>query len=107
LGVDLSLVDEAGRQAAGSWNQPSICFGYGAALVTPFLLLAWLFERRDSVPVSTLVIVGALARIAAHLLLHPHCARVRLGPLLRGHAGIGVAWALGLGLLSGRVQRAD
>lgn len=105
LGIDLSLLSEADRQAGAAWNAPSICFGYGAALVTPFLVLAWLFERRERVPVSTLVGVGALAGIAANLLLHAHCSCVHLGHLLLGHASIGVAWALGLGLLAGRFQR--
>lgn len=86
--------------AAETWGHPMTCFTYGAALVVPFVLLYWLFERRDQVPTSSLVSAGALAGIAANLLLHAHCYSAHLGHLLLGHASIGVVWALLLGLLS-------
>jgi hypothetical protein len=90
---------------AAAWGNPSACFTYGAALVAPLLLLFWLFERRDVVPVTALVSAGALAGIAANLLLHAHCPSAHLGHLLLGHASIGVVWALALGLLSRPFQR--
>jgi hypothetical protein len=93
-------------EAAAAWGSPSTCFSYGAALVAPFLLLYWLFERRDNVPLTVLVSAGGLAGIAANLLLHAHCPSAHLGHLLLGHASIGVAWALALGLLSRPLQRA-
>lgn len=89
-----------------SWGNPGACFGYGAALVTPFLLLAWLFERRDRVPSIVSASAGALAGVAANLLLHAHCASAHWGHLLLGHASIGVAWALGLALLARPFARA-
>ena len=91
---------------AETWGSVSSCFNYGVALVMPFALLAWLLERRDRVPLSALVAAGALAGIAANLLLHAHCSSVHLGHLLLGHASIGAAWALGLALLSRGFQRA-
>jgi hypothetical protein len=81
------------------------CFNYGAALVLPFVALAWLFERRERMPWQALVSAGALAGITANLLLHAHCASEHLGHLLLGHASIGLAWALGLGLLGAGLQR--
>jgi hypothetical protein len=83
-----------------SWGNPSECFNYGAALVVPLVALAWLFERRERMPLSALLAAGALAGVAANLLLNAHCASVHLGHLLLGHATIGVAWGLGLALLS-------
>ncbi len=91
-------------EATELWGNPGRCFYYGAALVAPFLLLYWLFERRDRVPVSALVSAGALAGIAANLLLHAHCPSAHLGHLLLGHASIGAVWALALGLLSRPLQ---
>ncbi len=94
----------ASPDAAG-WGNPSACFSYGAALVAPFLGLFWLFERRDALPITALVSAGALAGIAANLLLHAHCASAHLGHLLLGHASIGAVWALALGVLSRPFQR--
>lgn len=91
----------------GDWGSPAVCFGYGAALVIPVLLWWWLSERRDSVPLAGLMTAGAVAGLAANLLLHAHCSSVHLGHLLLGHAGIGVAWALALSLLFGRIQRSS
>jgi hypothetical protein len=88
-----------------AWGDPASCFSYGAALVVPFLLLYWLFERRDEVPVTTSVSAGALCGIAANLLLHAHCPSAHLGHLLLGHASIGVAWALALSLVSRPIRR--
>lgn len=87
------------------WGNPAACFSYGALLVAPFLLLLALFERRDTVPATALVSAGALAGIAANLLLHAHCPSAHLGHLLLGHASIGVMWAVALGLLSRSFQR--
>ncbi|RYZ05122.1 MAG: DUF1109 family protein [Myxococcales bacterium] len=87
-------------EAAEAFGNPMGCFSYGAALVVPFALLYWLFERRDAVPVTSLVSAGALAGIAANLLLHAHCPSAHVGHLLLGHASIGAAWALALGLFS-------
>jgi hypothetical protein len=99
LGSPVSTSASAGNWET-SWGSPGACFGYGAALVAPFLLLAWLFERRDQVPYVVSVTAGALAGVAANLLLHAHCASAHLGHLLLGHASIGLAWGLGLALLS-------
>jgi hypothetical protein len=88
-----------------AWGRPAECFSYGAALVLPIVALAWLFERRDRIPVAALASAGALAGVAANLLLNAHCASVHLGHLLLGHASIGIAWALGL-LLVSRLVRA-
>lgn len=85
-----------------TWGNPAGCFSYGAALVAPFLVLVWLFERRDHMPLAVLVSAGALAGIAANLLLHAHCASAHLGHLLLGHASVGAGWALGLALVAGR-----
>jgi hypothetical protein len=68
------------------------------------VLLYWLFERRDQVPLSALVSAGALAGLAANLLLHAHCSSANWGHLLLGHASIGVAWALALRLVWGSPQ---
>jgi hypothetical protein len=94
-------------EAAEAYGNPMGCFLYGAALVVPFVLLYWLFERRDSVPVTSLVSAGALAGIAANLLLHAHCQSAHLGHLLLGHASIGVMWALALGLLARPLRAAE
>ncbi len=91
---------------AATWGSPVACFSYGAALVAPLLLLYWLLERRDEVPLMVLLSAGGLAGIAANLLLHARCPSVHLGHLLLGHASIGVMWALALGLLSKRRHRA-
>jgi len=88
-----------------AWGSPGACFSYGAVLVLPFVLLYWLFERRDDVPRAVLISAGALAGIAANLLLYAHCPSSHLGHLLLGHATIGVAWALVLGLVSRSPQR--
>lgn len=85
---------------AEGWGSPSLCFVYGAIMVAPLSLLYWLFERRDRVPVLTLVSAGALSGIAANLLLCAHCSSAHLGHLLVGHATIGAAWAVVLSLLS-------
>jgi predicted anti-sigma-YlaC factor YlaD len=94
-------------ETSSAWASPEICFGYGGVLVVPFVVAAWLVERRDRVPLPSLVVVGALAGVVANLLLHVHCPSAHLGHLLLGHASIGVAWALGLGLLLGKLQRRD
>lgn len=91
-------------EAAAAWGNPAGCFGYGAGLVAPFVLLYWLFERRDNVPSAVLVSAGALAGIAANLLLHAHCPSAHLGHLLLGHASIGAVWALSLSLFSRPLQ---
>jgi hypothetical protein len=88
-----------------AWSSPSACFVYGAVLTAPILLLYWLFERRDDVPLSVLVSAGALAGLAANLCLFVHCPSAHLGHLLAGHATIGVAWALLLAALSKSLQR--
>jgi hypothetical protein len=90
-----------------NWGTPGGCFSYGAAAVVPFLVLAWLFERRERMPLTVLLSTGALAGIAANLLLHAHCASAHLGHLLLGHASVGAAWALGLALLSRPFARAQ
>jgi hypothetical protein len=102
-----ALVVPIGSEMPGAteaYGNPMGCFLYGSALIVPFVLLYWLFERRDSVPVTSLVSAGALAGIAANLLLHAHCFSAHLGHLLLGHASIGAVWALGLGLLSRPLQ---
>ena len=91
-------------QAALAWDDPSGCFLYGASLVVPLVVLYWLFERRDSVPLSALASAGALAGLAANLLLHAHCPSANWAHLLLGHASIGVVWALGLRLVWGSPQ---
>jgi hypothetical protein len=89
----------ARSQDATAWADPSGCFSYGAALVVPLVLFYWLFERRDSVPLSALMTAGALAGLAANLLLHAHCSSANLAHLLLGHASIGAVWALALRLV--------
>lgn len=88
-------------ESATAWGNPSSCFSYGAALVVPVVLLYWLFERRDSVPLRALVAAGAVAGLAANLLLHVHCGSAHPGHLLLGHASIGLVWALALRLVWG------
>lgn len=87
-------------QPVSAWDSPTDCFSYGAALVLPIVALAWLFERRERMPLPAVVALGAMAGVAANLVLNAHCASVHLGHLLLGHASIGIAWALGLLLLS-------
>jgi hypothetical protein len=86
------------------WASPFDCFSYGVALVVPLVALSWLFERRERMPLSALLVAGAVAGIAANLLLNAHCASVHLGHLLVGHASIGAAWAAVLGLVSRLVR---
>jgi hypothetical protein len=109
LAIVLLLVPAAvavmAYEAGAVWLEPIFCFGYGTVLVAPFIVVAWLLERRDRAPTQALVVVGALAGIAANLLLHVHCPASHLGHLLLGHATIGAAWALGLGLVAARLQR--
>lgn len=100
----LAPLGAASAKAVTAWGNPSSCFTYGAALVVPLVLLYWLFERREVVPVRALVSAGALAGLAANLLLHAHCGSAHLGHLLLGHASIGVAWALALRLVWGSAQ---
>jgi hypothetical protein len=103
-----ALVAPLGTSSAdllAAFGKPGLCFTYGAALVLPIVALYWLFERRDRVPGTALVSAGALAGIAANLLLQAHCPSENLGHLLLGHASIGVAWALTLGALSRPLQR--
>lgn len=88
-----------------AWGSPSACFSYGAVLAAPLVLMYWLFERRDQVPLPALISAGALAGVAANLLLFVHCPSAHLGHLLLGHASIGVAWALALGVVSRSLQR--
>jgi hypothetical protein len=107
LAALLSPMGSSVPEAAMSWGSPMSCFKYGAALVVPFVVLYWLFERRDRVPLWSLVSAGALAGIAANLLLHAHCPSAHLGHLLLGHASIGVVWAMLLMLLAKPLQRAS
>ena len=90
-----------------AWATSGNCFVFGAAAVVPFLLLAWLFERRDHVPFVALASAGALSGVGANLLLHVHCGSEHLGHLLLGHASIGLAWALALGSIGRRSSRAN
>jgi hypothetical protein len=94
----LAPLGSASSEAEQSWGNPGACFGYGALLVAPMVALYWLFERRDRPPAAALVSAGALAGVAANLLLCAHCASAHPGHLLLGHVSIGVAWALGLWL---------
>jgi hypothetical protein len=105
LMVPMGSPPSAAHEASSEWGHPGLCFTYGALLVTPFLALVWLFERRDRVPLVVVVSGGALAGIAANLLLHAHCPSSHLGHLLLGHASIGAAWALGLSLISRQFAR--
>jgi hypothetical protein len=77
-----------------AFGNPQYCFAYGAVLSLPLLGLYWLFERRDRVPLVALVTAGAVAGLAANLLLFTHCPSAHLGHLLLGHATIGVALSL-------------
>lgn len=86
-------------QAAELWGHPGYCFTYGALLTVPMVLLYWLFERRDTPPTTTLIAAGALAGVAANLLLHAHCPSAHPGHLLLGHVSIGGMWAVLLWLL--------
>lgn len=88
-----------------AFGHPEYCFTYGAILALPLLGLYWLFERRDRVPMVALVTAGAVAGLAANLLLFTHCPSAHLGHLLLGHATIGAAFALVLALLARRSQR--
>lgn len=81
-------------EALSAWGSPGICFSYGALSGVPLLLLFWLFERRDQLPLPALLTAGALSGVLANALLHCHCASANLAHLLLGHATIGVAWAL-------------
>lgn len=103
----VSPIGSAVPRAAMSFGVPAFCFAYGAAFMLPFVALYWLFERRDRVPVWSLVSAGALAGIAANLLLHTHCPSAHPGHLLVGHASIGVVWALLLAALAKPLQRAS
>jgi hypothetical protein len=100
----LAPLGAASAEAVTAWGNPSNCFTYGAALAVPLVLLYWLFERRDAVPLRALVSAGALAGLAANLLLHAHCGSANVGHLLLGHASIGLAWALALRLVWGSPQ---
>jgi hypothetical protein len=90
------------EDASQAWASSGSCFAFGAVAVVPFLVLAWLFERRDRVPFVALAWAGAVSGIGANLLLHVHCGSEHLGHLLLGHASIGLAWALALGLFGRR-----
>jgi len=85
--------------AAELWGSPSNCFVYGCLLTVPVVLLYWLFERRDAPPLAALLGAGALAGVAANLLLHAHCPSAHPGHLLLGHASVGAAWAVALSWL--------
>lgn len=106
LAVLLMPLGSSTPEMAASWGRPDLCFTHGALLSVPFVLVYWLFERRDRVPLSTLVGVGALAGICGNLVLHAACPSAHAGHLLVGHATIGVAWALLLAALSKSFQRA-
>lgn len=93
-------------EAAELWGRPGNCFAYGAALSAPLVVLYWLFERRDAPPRAALLGAGALAGIAANLLLHAHCPSAHPGHLLVGHVSVGVLWAALLAL-SARPLRAQ
>jgi hypothetical protein len=82
------------HEALSAWESPAVCFSYGALSGFPLLVLFWLFERRDRMPLPALVTAGALSGVAANALLHCHCASANLPHLLLGHATIGIAWAL-------------
>ncbi len=88
-------------EAAEALGNPSSCFTWGAAFVVPLVLAYWLFERRDAVPARTLIAAGALAGLAANLLLHTHCGSANPAHLLLGHASIGLVWAVALRLALG------
>jgi hypothetical protein len=104
LAALLAPLGTESAEALAAWGSPASCFSYGAAFVVPLVLLYWLFERRDDVPWTALVSAGALAGVAANLLLHAHCGSANLGHLLLGHATIGLVWALALRLVWGSAQ---
>lgn len=104
LAALLAPVGAGSAEAVAAWGNPASCFSYGASLVVPVVLLYWLFERREAVPVSALVSAGAVAGLAANLLLHAHCGSAHPGHLLFGHASIGLVWALALRLVWGSPQ---
>lgn len=97
----LAPLGAASPEAAEMLGSPSGCFTWGAAFVVPLVLAYWLFERRDAVPARTLIAAGALAGLAANLLLHTHCGSANPAHLLLGHASIGVVWAVALRLALG------
>ena len=99
LGVLLVPFGASSLETFSAWGQPGNCFVYGALLVAPLLALYWLFERRDRPPVTALVTAGAVAGVAANLLLFAHCPSAHPGHLLLGHVSIGVAWAFLLSLV--------
>jgi hypothetical protein len=96
LGAALIPLGASSLEPFVGWGHPDRCFAYGAALATPLLVLYWLFERRDRPPVTALLTAGALAGVAANLLLFAHCPSAHPGHLLLGHVTVGAAWALAL-----------
>jgi hypothetical protein len=58
-----------------------------------------LLERRDTPPATALLAAGALAGVAANLLLHAHCPSAHPGHLLLGHVSVGLVWSALLWLL--------
>jgi hypothetical protein len=107
LPAAVALLAPGSKRSADTshWDDPMGCFGYGVVMVTPFLLLYWLFERRDAPSVTALVSAGALAGISGNLLLYAHCGSAHLGHLLLGHASIGAALALVLGSSAKALRR--
>lgn len=101
LAALLAPLGAASPEAAEALGRPSSCFTLGAAFVVPLVLTYWLFERRDAVPARTLIAAGALAGLAANLLLHAHCGSANPAHLLLGHASIGLVWAVALRLALG------
>lgn len=97
----LAPLGAGSAEAAEALGDPSACFTWGAAFVVPVAVGYWLFERRDSVPARTLIAAGALAGLAANLLLHAHCGSANPAHLLLGHASIGLVWAVALRLALG------
>jgi hypothetical protein len=105
--VIVSLLAPLGSaEAAELWGSPGNCFGYGALLTAPVVLLYWLLERRDAPPVTALLSAGALAGAAANLLLLAHCPSAHPGHLLLGHVSIGLAWSALLWLVKKPAQLA-
>jgi anti-sigma factor RsiW len=105
LAILLMPLGTSSPEWLAAFGRPELCFSHGALLSVPFVLIYWLFERRDRIPVSSWVMVGALAGISSNLLLHAICPSENLGHLLLGHATIGVAWALLLAALAKPLQR--
>jgi hypothetical protein len=105
LAILLMPLGTSSPEWLAAFGRPELCFSHGALLSVPFVLAYWLFERRDRIPVSTWVTVGALAGISSNLLLHAICPSENLAHLLLGHATIGVAWALLLAALAKPLQR--